>query len=523
MKRIRRWLWLYQALATSGVLLLAASVVAQNPDGEPSELPTAQAELARRYEKLEATAARLAELSDASDPGRAQQLREAIRVGREQDIQTRFDSIVKLLEEERLAAAGRNQQELARQLEVLLEVLLAKPTDRRNDTEQEMLRKYARDIGRLIRAQRSLRARTQTAPKPAELAPQQQEICDKAGEVEKDLAPKPEDSQGSESSNAQDSSEASPESSKSSDPAEDGGKSQSSPGSEGNPSEGGQSPQPPGEKSPTEQAAERVASAKQRMQQAKQKLEADERQQASTEQTAAQRELEQAKDELERRLRQIREEEMQRTLLQLAARFRQMLEAQQQILAETQALHTTYGSQPDRELEIKSAGLAERERRLTRNADRAMLLLREDGTSVAFPEALGQIRDDMDDTTQRLIDAKVDHVTQALEQDIIDGLQEAVEAMEKAAENLANRQQQQQQGGQPGGQPPEEDLVDKLAELKLIRSLQLRINRRTEELADLIERGEVPAAEVQPLLARLAERQAKVATAARELHSGRND
>ena len=518
MKRIYRWPWLCRALAMGGLLLIAASAVAQNPDGEPSELPTAQAELARRYEKLEAAAARLAELSDASDPGRAQQLREAIRVGREQDIQTRFDSIVKLLEEERLAAAGRNQQELARQLEVLLEVLLAKPTDRRNDSEQELLRKYARDIGRLIRAQRSLRARTQSAPKPAELAPQQQEICDKAGEVEKGLAPKPEDSQGSESSNAQDSSEASPESSKSSDPAEDGAKSESPQGGEG-----GQPSQAPGEKSPTEQAAQRVASAKQRMQQAKQKLEADERQQASTEQTAAQRELEQAKDELERRLRQIREEEMQRTLLQLAARFRQMLEAQQQILIDTKSLHGTYGSQRDRELEIKSAGLAERERRLTRDADWAMLLLREDGTSVAFPEALGQIRDDMDETTQRLVDAKVDHLTQAVEQDIIDGLQEAVEAMEKAAENLANRQQQPQQGGQPGGQPTEEDLVDKLAELKLIRSLQLRINRRTAELADLIERGEVPAAEVQPLLARLAERQAKVATAARELHSGRND
>lgn len=522
MERIDRLQRHSPALVVCAVLFTAATALAQPPSTEPSELPTAQAELARRYERLEAAAARLAELSEASDPGRAQQLREAIRVGREQDIQTRFDSIVKLLEEEKLAAAARNQQQLARQLETLLEVLLAKPTDRRNDSEQEMLRKHVRDIGRLIRAQRSLRARTESAPKPAELAPQQGELQMKAAEVEKGLATKPESSQGSEPSEAQDTPEDSQESGDPSNKSE--GDSKPSQGGEGQPSEGDQSSPPPGEKSSTEQAAERVAAAKQRMEQAKQKLEADERQQASTEQTAAQRELEQAKEDLERRLRQLREEEMQRTLLQLVARFRKMFEIQQQILVDTQSLHATYGARQDRELEIKSAGLAEREGRLTREADRAMLLLREDGTSVAFPEALGQIRDDMEETTNRLSNAKVDALTQGLEQDIIDGLKEAVEAMEKAAENLANRQQQPQQpGSQPGGEPPEQSLVDKLAELKMIRSLQLRINRRTAELADIYERGEVSAAEIQPLLQRLAERQAKVATAARDLHSGRND
>jgi hypothetical protein len=498
------------------VVFVATCSTAQDP---PAELPAAQAELARRYERLEAAAARLAELSEASDPGRAQQLREAIRVGREQDIQTRFESIVKLLEEERLAAASRNQQELARQLEVLLEVLLAKPTDQRDDSEQELLRKHARDIGRLIRAQRSLRARTESAPKPSELAPQQKELEAKAAEVEQGLCPNPSDSPAGEAGEPQSSSKPGDSSNESG----EGGKPHQT--GEGNPSGENQSAETSEEKSSSEQAAERVANAKQRMQQAKQKLEADERQQASTEQSAAQRELEQAKEELERRLRQLREEEMQRTLMQLVARFRQMLEIEQLILAETKKLHETYGSKQDRELEIKSAGLAERQRGLTREADRAMLLLREDGTSVAFPEALEQIRVDMDEAAIRLSSSRVDALTQGIEQDVIDGLQEAVEAMEKAAENLANQDQppQPQQSGSPGSEPDEEPLVQRIAELKMIRSLQVRINRRTAELSAMIDRGEVPAAEVQLLLQRLAERQAKVAKAARDLHSQRNE
>lgn len=508
--------WLLQTSAMTVLLFVGTWAAAQEPAAEPGELPAAQAELARRYERLEAAAARLAELSEASDPGRAQQLREAIRVGREQDIQSRFESIVKLLEEERLAAASRNQQELARQLEVLLEVLLAKPTDRRDDSEQELLRKHARDIGRLIRAQRSLRARTESAPKPADLAPQQAELETKAADIESGLNAKPDGSEGNNSPSAQQPNESPNQSGKGGKPSE---------GAESESSEGGQPAEPSEEKSSTEQAAERVASAQQRMQQAKQKLEADERQQASTEQSAAQRELEQAKEELERRLRQLREEEMQRTLLQLVARFRQMLEIEQALLAETKTLHQSYGAQQDRELEIKSAKLAERQRGLTREADRAMLLLREDGTSVAFPEALGQIRADMDETSVRLGAAKVDLLTQGLEQDIIDGLQESIEAMEKAAENLANepQQPQPQQGGSPAGEPDEQPLVQRIAELKMIRSLQIRINRRTAELGELIARGEASASEVQPLLERLAERQAKVAQAARDLHSRRNE
>ena len=52
------------------------------------------------------------------------------------------------------------------------------------------------------------------------------------------------------------------------------------------------------------------------------------------------------------------------------------------------------------------------------------MLLREDGTSVAFPEAVEQARDDMQQIAERLRPRKVDMITQGLEEDVIAALEE---------------------------------------------------------------------------------------------------
>ena len=76
------------------------------------ELSVDQARLADRFDRLETVLARLAELTAGSDPRRAKVLREAIAKSREQGIDQRFETIVLLLEDERLsAAAGRQTDE----------------------------------------------------------------------------------------------------------------------------------------------------------------------------------------------------------------------------------------------------------------------------------------------------------------------------------------------------------------------------------------------------------------------------
>ena len=86
------------------------------------DLSVEQGRLADRYERLEQIITQLAELTAATDPYRAKLLREALAQARERDVAIRFDAVVHLLEDGRLATASRNQTELSRrsQLTVLL-------------------------------------------------------------------------------------------------------------------------------------------------------------------------------------------------------------------------------------------------------------------------------------------------------------------------------------------------------------------------------------------------------------------
>src|SRR5690606_16536497 len=154
------------------------------------------------------------------------------------------------------------------------------------------------------------------------------------------------------------------------------------------------------------------------------KLRDAERRQAEGDQREAQRELEAARAELERILRQLREEEMEQLLAKLAARFREMLVAQQSIYDETTAISTAASEGTSRNLMLQSIRLSRRESELIREAEKALTMLREDGTSVAFPETAEQIADDMRSVATRLAAADIGPITQTVELDIIAGIKD---------------------------------------------------------------------------------------------------
>ena len=80
-------------------------------------------------------------------------------------------------------------------------------------------------------------------------------------------------------------------------------------------------------------------------------------------------------------------------------------------------------------------------------------------------------------------------------------------------------QRVREQAGQPGDPP----LVDKLAELKMIRALQMRINRRTQRYGAILEGEQAETPELLDALVKLAERQQRVYQATQDLAQGRND
>ncbi|MBB3210041.1 hypothetical protein FHS27_005887 [Rhodopirellula rubra] len=307
--------------------------------------------------------------------------------------------------------------------------------------------------------------------------------------------------------------------------------SESQPGEsqQGESQQGQQDQQPQQPKSPEQDAQEQLEKAIERMKQAQDKLAKNEREGATAEQRQAEEELRKAIDKLEKILRQLREEEIQRELAKLESRLRKMAAMQSAVLDDTSQLAQTPLSQRDRSTDLKAGDLAFEEQKITLEADRAMLLLKEEGSSVAFPEVILQLREDTKRVTTRLGQSKIDAVTQGIQSDILAALEEMIAALAKAQRDNEKKQQQQQQDGgpQPNQGSGEEPLVQALAELKLLRTMQSRIQGTTDRYGDLLDvdsaggdnsNGE----EILPLLRDLAQRQDRLYQITRDLVTKRN-
>jgi len=206
-------------------------------------------------------------------------------------------------------------------------------------------------------------------------------------------------------------------------------------------------------------------------------------------------------------------------LAMLEARFRKMLVLQREVYEGTIQLDKIPKPQRSHNHEIESGRLSSKQQRIVVEADKALLLLHEDGTAVAFPEAVEQMREDMQQVVYRLARAKVGEITQAIEEDIIAALEEMIEALKKAQKDL--EEGDPPPPGQPGS-PQDPPLVDVLAELKMIRALQMRVNRRTQRYSKLIEGEQAERAELIDALQRLAEREQRIYRVTRDLELGRN-
>jgi len=277
-------------------------------------------------------------------------------------------------------------------------------------------------------------------------------------------------------------------------------------------------------KTKEEQARQRVERARERMQKAEKELRDNNRKEAIEEQQKAEDELQQAIAELEKILKQLREEEIERTLVDLETRLKRMLEWERGIREQTQKLAELTGEDRDRQLDIQANKLSTEQLKVAMEGQRAMLLLKDEGSSQAFPEALEQVISDAQMVVKRLNGADVSAGTIAIEDEILGALDEMLQSLQEVQKKREEEKQNQQQGGgqSPGGGEQEEPLVGKIAELRLIKTLQLRVNRRTDRLADQSNNGddlvgEVADEKLRDELRELSGRQQKIQGVTREI------
>jgi hypothetical protein len=604
----RRWsLCLLLCVAAAGITATASlgwaedeplsiAAVPSRPTGaEPAadgttnqEVARNEAQLSKRYRRLEEMFLRLAELTGATDPGQADLLRKAMVESKRRLIAVQFEQIVERLQRDRLGDAIAAQKRLREDLQALLELLLSDVRADRLDEEQQQVAAWLKELNELISRQQSLRGRTERAGDSQQLAGDQQQLADRTKDLREDMAEKSRqeseaqdgsplgddgnedtppiekdanaqseqqesgdtessdpsendtaDTEGSESqpsesepsesdSSKSDSSKSDGTESDAAEPSDNATPGESSESGEsqdsseasdsGESSESGKSGEAgeSGESSPSQQ---RLSEARRRMRQAREQLERSQRRDAVKEQNEALRQLEQAKAELEETLRQLREEEIAQMLAMLEAQFHRMIQEQAEIYEATVLLDEKSADQPSARDQVQAVRLSERESQLAAAATAVLQTLRDDGSATALPEAVQQVRDDMLQVAELISRYDTGNFTQSVERDIITSLEELLAAVKKAQDDQEQRQQDSQES-QSGGQQGEPPLVDQLAELRMIRAMQLRINRRTLRLDQRAAGPNTPPNAIDAALEELSEREQRIIRATRSIAEG---
>jgi hypothetical protein len=263
-------------------------------------------------------------------------------------------------------------------------------------------------------------------------------------------------------------------------PMAGGGQPSQSKPSGGQPSSGGGQPSPGGPQKPKDPAQENVEQAIPQQQGAEQDIRKGDNGEAGKKQDEAIKKLEEAIRELEKRLKQLREKELEKLLANLEERVGRMLRLQIEVKLATELIDVGVLKNKNQKTSAdiqKSQAEADKELTIISEADKALKLMEGEGTAVVFAGLLSEVKNDMIAVQKRLNEGRVEKQTQDIEQDIIDQLTMMKEALKKAKQDLQNQQNKPSDSNSNG--KPNNKLLDLINELKLIKSLQEQVNKRT--------------------------------------------
>ncbi len=476
-----------------------------------------QKQMGERYQRFETVLLRLAELTAKSDPRRAALLKKAVAQSKHELIGVQFERATELLAKDRLGDSVAQQGELKQDLEKLLELLVG---DQIRDDRQADLEKYIKLLEIRIREQIELQGRTADAKDPKGLAGEQGKSAEKTGELAKAIKAAADARKGAApaaSGNARPEGDGKVGKPKGGVPKDTEGKGGNAPPAPDDHEHGHDHDGPEDETTP---GRKRIAAAEEKMRQAQQELEKARRESALEEQEKAIDDLKVAKAELEQILRQLREEEVERTLALLEVRFRKMLEMQIAIYERTLLWDRVPAEQRGRNHEAEAGRLSRRESQIVIDCNKTLAILKDEGTGVALPMVLAQVRDDMEMVVIRLAQDKVDPITQSVEEDIIDALEKSIDALQTAQKE---KEEEKEPDGPDGPrEPKKQPLLELVAELKMIRWMQVQVNERTKRFSKLVDDEQADKPALLEALDKLSEREQKIQKSTREISLGKN-
>ena len=559
-------------------IAFAQTASSPSPDATPParDLSATEQQIFRDYERFEKSLFDVGEQLRRKDPERAELLYRARSQSQEQNILAEMQTIAELLRtqnasgataEPQYGPAADRQKEVLVRMKAVLRLLQSQDERERVGAEIARIQELLKQTNRIIARQKDVRADTQRSSDPSKNSDAQKRVAEEAKNLSEKIEKQDTEreqqnsgpSTGEQKPKGEQKSGKNPDSQKKSDSGEEskpsegeqsspgeksegeksegeksGGKSsgeqkpgsqgQQSQGEQGSPGEQDQQQSSPESKSSDSQRTpgrEQLEQARQKMQQAIEKLQQKQKDNAVDDQDQAVDRLEELKAKLEEILRQLREDERESYLTMLEARFQNMLKRQQHINTETIRIdRIEVSDRAQQNFASQADNIRKEQEDNALEAEKALHLLKEEGSSVAFPEAVQQMHQNMRLVAARLSRQETGQTTQVVEKMISDTLEEMIAAFRQELQEQQEKKQQGSQGGQ--GQPQDPGLVNQLAELKLIRSLQNQINVLTKQIGTEVVNGAVGTPDQRQLLHDLKVRQERIQEATYDLSVGRN-
>ena len=545
------------------------------PTASRNDAATTQDRLRREFEELKQSLLRLKQRLEISprpeDKARALAIDAALAMVAKQGTDGKFTTLVKSLRQtdafsnlDTMQQVMNRNQELREDLRKLIEILAKDNREDQLRKEKEDALKTLEKLREIIGKQERVKANTDLGKAAKEdLAKAQKKISDqtkelagskesKSGKDAKDSKDKDKDGKDKDGKDKdgkdkdgkdkdgkdKDSKDGKDKDGKDKDgKAKDGKSGESKPG-QGNPDEDKKSEEsPPPESGEQAQAKKQIKEATKDQDKAEDKIKKGDNPGASQDQQQALDKLKQAQKKLEDLLQQLREEELKQMLAKLQARCEKLLNMQIAVKTSTEELEKAIAAlstkKPGRAEDQRGLELGDAEDAIVREATAAITLIEQEGSAIAFAEVFGQVRTDMILVSGKLKKTEVGEITQGVETEIIDTLKEMIGALKKARQDQKPKPKPSE-AGKEGESNPNNDqrLLDQIAELKMVRSMQARLNQRTVVYGKQLN-GEQPSnatgskerdriESLRKDLFDLGQRQVKITKVTRDMALGRN-
>ncbi len=267
------------------------------------------------------------------------------------------------------------------------------------------------------------------------------------------------------------------------------------------------------------QRSQQLQDASEKMEQAAENLDQGNPDEAEQDQEEALAKLQQQEEELRQEEESLEELKREQELVSLVKELTETKDAQLKINTATAAVQRErpagrLSRRRRASLQRKVEPLARQEGDLSDKITTLIGRLEEESSRV-FSFMLKNVSADMQQVRDLLLELETDSFTQFLQKSVVVDIERMIASLEEQLEVMKRQQQQQQQQQQQDQQQPQqrnEALVSMLAELLMLKNLQLEINRQTGQLEDLRQSndGSSDSGQWSRALDRLQQRQGNV-------------